>query len=72
MQSVSKITSVLEKIPLKFLLAEAIFFKFILLHINKDFCKRSMYSSVRNRRACTFINFEKKIPPAWPYLGLHV
>ena len=30
------------------------------------------YSSVPNRRACTFINFEKKIPPARPYLGLHV
>ena len=27
---------------------------------------------VPNRRACTFINFEKKIPPLWPYLGLHV
>ena len=21
---------------------------------------------------CTFINFEKKIPPTWPYLGLHI
>ena len=30
------------------------------------------YSSVPNRSACTFINFEKKIPPARPYLGLHV
>ena len=30
------------------------------------------YSSVPNRRACTFINFEKKFPPARPYLGLHV
>ena len=30
------------------------------------------YSSVPNRSACTFINFEKKFPPAWPYLGLHV
>ena len=30
------------------------------------------YSSVPNRRACTFINFEKKFPPAQPYLGLHV
>ena len=31
-----------------------------------------MYSSRPNRRACTFINFEKKIPPARPYFGLHV
>ena len=31
-----------------------------------------MYSSVPNRRACMFINFEKKFPPAWPYFGLHV
>ena len=30
------------------------------------------YSSVPNRRACTFNIFEKKIPPAWSYLGLHV
>ena len=30
------------------------------------------YSSVPNRRACTFINFEKKIPPARSYFGLHV
>ena len=30
------------------------------------------YSSVPNRRACMFINFEKKIPPARPYFGLHV
>ena len=30
------------------------------------------YSSVPNRHACTFINFEKKIPIAQPYLGLHV
>ena len=30
------------------------------------------YSSVPNRSACTFINFEKKFPPARPYLGLHV
>ena len=30
------------------------------------------YSSVPNRRACTFINFEKKFPPARPYFGLHV
>ena len=30
------------------------------------------YSSVPNRRACMFINFEQKIPPARPYLGLHV
>ena len=30
------------------------------------------YSSVPNKRACTFINFEKKFPPAQPYLGLHV
>ena len=30
------------------------------------------YSSVPNRHACTFINFEKKIPPARPYFGLHV
>ena len=29
------------------------------------------YSSVPNRRACTFINFEKKIPPALSYFGLH-
>ena len=32
----------------------------------------SNYSSVRNRRACTFIDFEKKIPPARPYFALHV
>ena len=32
----------------------------------------SKYSSVPNRRACTFINFEKKIPPVRPYFGLHV
>ena len=31
-----------------------------------------IYSSVPNRRACTFINFEKKIPPARPYFALHV
>ena len=30
------------------------------------------YSSVPNRRACTFIDFEKKIPPARSYFGLHV
>ena len=30
------------------------------------------YSSVPNRRACTFIDFEKKFPPARPYFGLHV
>ena len=30
------------------------------------------YSGVPNRRACTFINFEEKFPPAQPYLGLHV
>ena len=30
------------------------------------------YSSVPNRRACTFIDFEEKIPPARPYFGLHV
>ena len=30
------------------------------------------YSSVPNRRACTFINFEEKIPPIWSYFGLHV
>ena len=29
------------------------------------------YSSVPNRRACTFINFERKIPPARSYFGLH-
>ena len=33
---------------------------------------RHRYSSVLNRCACTFIDFEKKIPPARPYLGLHV
>ena len=32
----------------------------------------SLYSSILNRRACTFINFEKKFPPAWPYFGLQV
>ena len=31
-----------------------------------------VYSSVPNRSACTFINFEKKFPPAQPYFGLHV
>ena len=30
------------------------------------------YSSVPNRRACTFINFEKIFPPARSYFGLHV
>ena len=30
------------------------------------------YSSVPNRGACTFINFEKKFPPARSYFGLHV
>ena len=37
----------------------------------KVFKKASLYSSVPNRRACTFINFEEKFPPARPYLGLH-
>ena len=31
-----------------------------------------IYSSVLNRLACTFIDFEKKFPPAQPYFGLHV
>ena len=30
------------------------------------------YSKVPTRCACTFINFEKKFPPAQPYFGLHV
>ena len=30
------------------------------------------YSSVPNRRACTFIDFEKKNSPARPYFALHV
>ena len=30
------------------------------------------YSSVPNRRACMFINFDKKFPPARSYFGLHV
>ena len=30
------------------------------------------YSSVLNRRACTFINFKKQFPPARPYFGLHI
>ena len=30
------------------------------------------YSSVPNRSACSFINFENKFPPARPYFGLHV
>ena len=30
------------------------------------------YSSVPNRRACTFINFEEKIHPVRSYFGLHV
>ena len=30
------------------------------------------YSSVPNRRACRFINFEEKIHPARLYFGLHV
>ena len=34
--------------------------------------REGTYSSVPNRRACTFINFEEKIPPARPYLALHV
>ena len=33
---------------------------------------RSTYSTVPNRRACTFINFDKKFSPAQPYFGLHV
>ena len=32
----------------------------------------TQYSSVPNSSACTFINFEEKIHPARPYLGLHV
>ena len=35
-------------------------------------CFLAMYSSVPNRRACTIINFEKKIHPARSYFGLHV
>ena len=38
---------------------------------NANYCKQG-YSSVPNRRACTFINFEKKFPPARPYFGLYV
>ena len=30
-----------------------------------------MYSSVQNRDACTFINFERKIPPARPARLFH-
>ena len=30
------------------------------------------YSSVRISRACTFINFDKKIPPARPFSGPHI
>ena len=41
------------------------------LHFTRHFTK-IRYSSVPNRPACTFINFEEKIPPARPYLGLHV
>ena len=33
--------------------------------------KRKAYSSVPNRRVCTFINFEKKFLPARPFIGLH-
>ena len=46
-------------------------------YIEKNLSSKSsnlwyVYSSVPNRRACTFINFEEKIPPARPYLALHV
>ena len=34
--------------------------------------RQMKYSSVPNRCACMFIDFEKKIPPARSYLGLHV
>ena len=40
--------------------------------VGKVFIHFPLYSSVPNRRACTFINFEEKIPPARPYLALHV
>ena len=42
------------------------------LDIKNEASNYRKYSSVPNRRACTFINFEKKIPPIRPYFGLHV
>ena len=39
---------------------------------NSNFQVRINYSSVPNRSACTFINFEEQFPPARSYLGLHV
>ena len=41
---------------------------FLISETKRDFD----YSSVPNRRACMFINFEKKIHPIRPYFGLHV
>ena len=42
------------------------------LDIKNEASNYRKYSSVPNRRACTFINFEKKIPPIRPYFGLHI
>ena len=47
-------------------------FLIFLGNVNINISVKKTYSSVRNRRACTFINFEEKIPPARPYLALHV
>ena len=44
--------------------SEILFFCYIIFFLT--------YSSVPNRCACMFINFEEKIPPARPYLALHV
>ena len=42
------------------------------LDIKNEASNYRKYSSVPNRRACTFINFEKKIPPIRPYFGLEI
>ena len=42
---------------------------FFFLYFCNPFIK---YSSVPNRRACTFINSEKTFPPACSYFGLHI
>ena len=49
-------------------------FTYVGIHLNAmQWSQRyvSTYSIVPNSRACTFINFEKKFRPAWPYFGLH-
>ena len=49
-------------------LSYCIYLKYLLNCIAINF----KYSSVANRHACRFINFGKKFPPKWPYLGLHI